>query len=43
MLLALKYLTEHHIIHRDIKLQNIMFKDRNREEIILIDLGLSTK
>lgn len=31
------------VCHRDIKLDNIMFKDNSHKEIKLIDFGLASK
>ena len=32
---------KHGIIHRDIKLENILFKDKTNTKIVLTDFGLS--
>jgi calcium-dependent protein kinase len=38
------YLHEHGIVHRDLKLENIMFEDESDDaEVKLIDFGLSKK
>lgn len=44
ILLAVKYMHEHKVVHRDLKMENIMFKNAKREpaEIKIIDFGLST-
>jgi serine/threonine protein kinase len=31
------------VCHRDLKLENIMFKDENQKEIKIIDFGFATK
>ncbi|KAK8813221.1 hypothetical protein WA158_002813 [Blastocystis sp. Blastoise] len=38
---AVCYLHEKHIAHRDLKLSNIMYKNKTSDEIKLIDFGLS--
>ena len=45
LLQAVKYLHEHKVVHRDLKLENIMFKDSKRDpkSLKIIDFGLSTR
>jgi serine/threonine protein kinase len=43
LLQALAYLDAEGLIHRDIKPDNIMFKDRSCESIALVDLGFMTR
>jgi len=39
---AVKYMHDHHIVHRDLKFENIMFEDKTKDaEIKVIDFGLS--
>ena len=40
---ALNYLHENNIVHRDIKPENIMFFDRAKTKIRLIDFGSAAK
>jgi calcium-dependent protein kinase len=40
---ALNYLHRNKICHRDIKLENVLFKDKENSDIKLIDFGLSVK
>ena len=41
MLDALKYLAQMGVMHRDIKLENILFKNKESIDIIIIDFNLS--
>ena len=42
MVRAIRYLHDHHIVHRDLKLENFLFEtDHEDSELILIDFGLS--
>eukprot|EP00924_Labyrinthula_sp_SR-Ha-C_P015106 snap_masked-scaffold_9-processed-gene-8.48-mRNA-1 protein AED:0.45 eAED:0.60 QI:0/-1/0/1/-1/1/1/0/276 len=38
---ALRYLSTKNVVHRDIKLENVMFSDVERKEVKLIDFGLA--
>lgn len=40
VLTGVKKLHEENILHRDLKLDNILFKDRSREEIRIIDFDM---
>ena len=40
---ALRYLNSIHIIHRDIKLENIVFADEEKLEIKIVDFGLACR
>ena len=40
---GVKHLHEHHIVHLDLKPENIMLLDRNSTKIKLIDFGLARK
>jgi calcium-dependent protein kinase len=42
LLLALAYMEKVGVMHRDIKPDNIMIKNKNSEEIVLTDFGLAT-
>ena len=39
MLSILIYLKSKNIMHRDIKLENVMFKNNSKEDIVLVDFG----
>ena len=39
---AVAFAHEHQIVHRDIKLENVVFKDFSQTSVLLIDWGLST-
>lgn len=42
MVKAIRYLHDHNIVHRDLKLENFLFETENEDsELILIDFGLS--
>lgn len=41
ILLALNYLRKKKIIHHDIKAENIIFDDKNSNQIKIIDFGFS--
>ncbi len=38
---AVKYIHSHNIIHRDLKPNNILFLDKEKTQIVLIDFGIS--
>jgi len=38
---AINYCHRNRIIHRDLKLENIMFKDEQKKEIKIVDFGLA--
>jgi serine/threonine protein kinase len=40
---GLTYLKKNNIIHRDIKTENILFKDSSQDTIVLIDFGISIR
>jgi len=41
---AVMHMHKNHIVHRDLKLENILFKDKSpNAELKIIDFGLSTK
>lgn len=42
MLLAICYLHEHNIVHRDIKLENFLYETADGDNLKLIDFGFST-
>ena len=39
---ALKFLHQYHIVHRDIKTDNLLYDEQN-QKLYVIDLGLVTK
>jgi len=41
MLLAIKYIHSHHVVHRDVKLENFLFEARDVNRIKLIDFGFA--
>ena len=43
MLSAVCYLHERGIVHRDLKLENFVFRDKKNKELVLIDFGLSKR
>ena len=43
ILQVLKYTHQQGIVHRDIKLENIMFTNEARDDILLVDWGFATK
>ncbi|TPX45934.1 hypothetical protein SeMB42_g00064 [Synchytrium endobioticum] len=38
---AVAYLHEHNIVHRDIKAENLLFRSKDSDELVLADFGLS--
>lgn len=40
---AVQYLHAKGIVHRDLKLENFMYRSKNSDKLVLIDFGLSTK
>jgi len=41
ILVALKYLHDKNIVHRDVKLDNLVFRSMNDEALVLLDFGLA--
>merc|ERR1712157_453255 len=39
---AVSYMHKHGIVHRDLKLENVLFESRNSTQIKVIDFGLAT-
>jgi len=42
LLQAVNYLHSLNVVHRDIKSENVLFKERNTDDVRLLDFGLST-
>jgi calcium-dependent protein kinase len=43
ILRGVSYLHAQHVIHRDLKLENVMFKDTDHKHVKIIDFGLATR
>mmetsp|Transcript_61817 Transcript_61817/g.147483 ORF Transcript_61817/g.147483 Transcript_61817/m.147483 type:complete len:568 (-) Transcript_61817:147-1850(-) len=41
MLLAINYIHSHHVVHRDLKLENFLYEKKNGDHLKLIDFGFS--
>ena len=41
LLSALCYMHNHGVLHRDIKPQNLLFKTPDREQLVVVDFGVS--
>lgn len=38
---ALSYMHKYNVMHRDLKLENIMFRSKDSLDVVLIDFGLA--